>query len=163
MIAPAELAVPLWEDLVQRGGKPCGLGARDTLRLEAAMPLYGHELNEDIDPLQAGLGWAVKFDKGDFLGKAALLKRKEDTTRRVRVGLELAGKRPAREGALVQTGGKTVGVVTSGTFVPTLNKAIAMAYVDPACAAVGQEVTLDVRGKGESARVVPLPFYKRAK
>ena len=153
----------MWEDLVQRGGKPCGLGARDTLRLEAAMPLYGHELNEDIDPLQAGLSWAVKFDKGDFLGRMALLKRKEDTTRRVRVGLELAGKRPAREGALVQADGKTVGVVTSGTLVPTLNKAIAMAYVDPALAAVGTAVTLDVRGKGESARVVPLPFYKRAK
>ncbi len=163
VIAPTDLAVPLWEDLVKRGGKPCGLGARDTLRLEAAMPLYGHELNEDIDPLQAGLAWAVKFDKGDFLGRAALLNRKEDKTRRVRVGLELAGKRPAREGALVQADGKTVGVVTSGTLVPTLNKAIAMAYVDPVLAAVGTEVTLDVRGKGESARVVPLPFYKRAK
>ena len=163
IIAPAILAVTLWEELVQRGGKPCGLGARDTLRLEAAMPLYGHELNEDVDPLQAGLSWAVKLDKGDFLGRAALLKRQEDATRRVRIGLELAGKRPAREGAVVQAAGKAVGVVTSGTFVPTLNKAIAMTYLDPAWSAVGLEVTIDVRGKGESARVVPLPFYKRAK
>jgi aminomethyltransferase len=162
MIA-AKPGAGLWEDLVQRGIKPCGLGARDTLRLEAAMPLYGHELNEDIDPLQAGLGWAVKLDKGDFAGRAALLKRKEDTTRRVRVGLELAGKRIAREGAVVQAGGKPVGVVTSGTFAPTLNKAIAMAYVDPAVSAAGQELSIDVRGKGESARVVPLPFYRRPK
>src|SRR5438034_725135 len=90
-------ALELWEDLVRRGAKPCGLGARDTLRLEAAMPLYGHELSEEIDPLQAGLGWAVKLDKGDFRGKAALLKRKDDASRRQRVGLELAGKRIARE------------------------------------------------------------------
>jgi aminomethyltransferase len=159
----AKLAVTLWEDLVGRGAKPCGLGARDTLRLEAAMPLYGHELTEDIDPLQAGLGWAVKLDKGDFAGRAALLKRKEDPTRRVRVGLELAGKRIAREGAAVQAGGKPVGAVTSGTFAPTLQKAIAMAYVDPTVAGVGSEVSIDVRGKGEPARVVPLPFYKRAR
>jgi aminomethyltransferase len=159
----ANLAVEVWDELVKRGGKPCGLGARDTLRLEAAMPLYGHELTEEIDPLQAGLGWAVKLDKGDFLGRDAITKRKGDSTRRVRVGVELAGKRPAREGATVLCGGQTVGVVTSGTLTPTLNKALAMAYVDPARAAVGTELTIDVRGKAEPARVVPLPFYKRPK
>src|SRR5262249_18443174 len=94
----AEHRVALWEGLGRRGGKPCGLGARDTLRLEAAMPLYGHELTEDIDPIQAGLNWAVKFDKGDFVGRAALLERR-DAVRRVRVGLELEGRRIAREGA----------------------------------------------------------------
>jgi aminomethyltransferase len=158
----AEHAVPLWEDLLKRGAKPCGLGARDTLRLEAAMPLYGHELGEEIDPLQAGLGWAVKLDKGEFIGRDALLRRKEDATRPVRVGLELEGKRIAREGAEVRAGGRAVGRVTSGTFAPTLNKAVAMAYVDPAHAA-GTACQVDVRGKAEAARVVALPFYRRAK
>jgi aminomethyltransferase len=161
IMAASNQAVVLWEELVRRGAKPCGLGARDTLRLEAAMPLYGHELTEDIDPLQAGVGWAVKLDKGDFVGRESLLARKADAARRVRVGLELTGKRIAREGAAVQAGGKAAGVVTSGTFAPTLNRAIAMAYVDPGVAAAGQEVVVDVRGKGEPAHVVPLPFYKR--
>src|SRR5205085_5081125 len=93
----ADQAVALWEELVRRGAKPCGLGARDTLRLEAAMPLYGHELTEDIDPFQAGLGWAVKLDKGDFRGREALVKRQIDSALRKRVGLELNGKRIARE------------------------------------------------------------------
>jgi aminomethyltransferase len=154
--------VALWEELVRRGARPCGLGARDTLRLEAAMPLYGHELTEDIDPIQAGLNWAVKFDKGDFVGRAALLERR-DAVRRVRVGLELEGRRIAREGAPLSAEGRTVGVVTSGTFAPTLNKAIAMAYVEPSLAAPGMALTADVRGTAVPARVVPLPFYKRAK
>jgi aminomethyltransferase len=162
MIAASEAAT-LWEDLVARGAKPCGLGARDTLRLEAAMPLYGHELTEEIDPLQAGVGWAVKLDKGDFIGHDSLLRRKADASRRVRIGLELAGKRIAREGAAVLQNGQPVGSVTSGTFAPTLGKAIAMAYVDPACATVGTALTVDVRGKEESAKVVPLPFYRRPK
>jgi aminomethyltransferase len=153
----------LWEELVRRGAKPCGLGARDTLRLEAAMPLYGHELTEEIDPFQAGLGWAVKLDKGDFRGRAALLRRREDTSLPRRVGLELAGKRIAREGAAVLADGKTVGRVTSGTFAPTLNKTIAMAYVDPQYTQPGTACQVDIRGSAEAARVVPLPFYKRAK
>jgi aminomethyltransferase len=163
LVVPAGLAVTLWDDLVGRGAQPCGLGARDTLRLEAAMPLYGHELTEEIDPLQAGLAWAVKFDKGDFIGRAALLRRRDDATRPVRVGLELVGKRIAREGATLSVAGQAVGHVTSGTFAPTLQKAIAMAYVAPAHAAVGTALTVDVRGKPEPARVVPLPFYRRAK
>lgn len=155
-------AVELWEDLLTRGAKPCGLGARDTLRLEAAMPLYGHELGEEIDPLQAGLAWAVKLDKGDFLGRAALMRRREQKLRQ-RVGLELEGRRLAREGAAVLHSGGEVGKVTSGTFAPTLNKAIAMAYVAPDLMDVGTQLKVDVRGKPESARVVPLPFYRRAK
>src|SRR5262249_35002310 len=161
-IAASE-AVTLWDDLVARGAKPCGLGARDTLRLEAAMPLYGHELTEEIDPLQAGLGWAVKLEKGDFIGHDSLLRRNADASRPVRIGLELAGKRIAREGAAVLQNGRPVGSVTSGTFAPTLGKAIAMAYMDPACAAVGTALAVDVRGKEESAKVVPLPFYRRPK
>src|SRR5262249_34179363 len=153
--------VELWEDLVKRGAKPCGLGARDTLRLEAAMPLYGHELNEDIDPFQAGLDWAVKLDKGDFIGKSALEKRRQDATLPKRVGLEIEGKKIAREGAMVSAAGKEVGKVTSGTFVPTLAKAIAMGYVAPAAAAEGTALEVDVRGKPATARVVKLPFYQR--
>lgn len=159
----AALAKELWQDLLDRGCKPCGLGARDTLRLEAGMPLYGHELNEETDPLQAGLAWTVKLEKGDFIGRDAILRRKEDTTRRVRIGLELEGKRIAREGSPVMAGGKEVGRVTSGTLSPTLGKSIAMAYLDAAQSAAGTKVDVDIRGKAEPARVVPLPFYKRAK
>lgn len=153
----------LWDDLLQRGVKPCALGARDTLRLEAAMPLYGHELNEEIDPFQAGLAWAVKMNKGDFLGRAALEKRSQDTSLPVRVGLELEGKRIGREGAAVLQNGKEVGKVMSGTFAPTLQKAIAMAYVARSLAQSGTSCEVDVRGKPAPARVVPLPFYKRSK
>jgi aminomethyltransferase len=162
MVGKAQ-AIELWEELVARGARPCGLGARDTLRLEAAMPLYGHELTEEIDPLQAGLAWAVKLDKGDFIGRAALLRRKEDAALPQRVGLELEGKRPAREGCDVRQGSTAVGRVTSGTLTPTLNKAIAMAYVARACVAPGTQLSVAIRGKLEPARVVPLPFYKRPK
>jgi aminomethyltransferase len=161
IMASAAQAVELWEELVRRGAKPCGLGARDTLRLEAAMPLYGHELSEDVDPFQAGLSWAVKMDKGDFIGRDALQKRRQDATLRRRIGLELAGRRAAREGSPVLRDGRTIGRVTSGTVTPTLNKAIAMAYVDPACTDCGTVCTVDVRGKAEEARVVSLPFYRR--
>jgi aminomethyltransferase len=161
--------------LTRRGAKPCGLGARDTLRLEAAMPLYGHELTEEIDPFQAGLDWAVKLDKGDFRGREALLRRQKDTSRRQRVGLELSGKRIAREGAVVKVDGRDVGHVTSGTFSPTLSKSIAMAYIEPGLTSPGTNLMVDIRKAGteepargktskeEPARVVPLPFYKRGK
>jgi aminomethyltransferase len=162
MVGAAQ-GVALWEELARRGAKPCGLGARDTLRLEAAMPLYGHELSEEIDPLQAGLSWAVKLDKGDFIGREALLKRRSDTNLRRRVGLELAGKRMAREGAIVLCDGKEVGRVTSGTFAPTLQKAVAMAYIDAKLSEVGTSCKIDVRGKSELARIVKLPFYQRKK
>ena len=125
------------------------------------MPLYGHELTEEIDPLQAGLGWAVKLNKGDFIGRDTLLRLQQDKSRPVRVGLELEGKRIAREQAPVLHDGRTVGRVTSGTFAPTLQKALAMAYVEPALSAVGTALSVDVRGKIEAARVVALPFYRR--
>lgn len=153
----------LADELVRRGARPCGLGARDTLRLEAAMPLYGHELGEDIDPLQAGLGWAVKLDKGDFVGREAILRRQQDASRPVRVGLEIDGKRAAREGAAVVHDGQAVGRVTSGTITPTLGRAVAMACVPPPLAAVGTALAVEV-GKGQAAaRVVKLPFYSRPK
>jgi aminomethyltransferase len=163
LMLPAAVATEVWEELIRRGAKPCGLGARDTLRLEAAMPLYGHELSEEIDPFQAGLSWAVKPDKGDFIGREAMLRRREDPRLPRRVGLEPAGRRAAREGAAVLRDGQPIGRVTSGTVTPTLNKAIAMAYVDPAHAAVGISCTVDVRGKAEEARIVELPFYSRPK
>jgi aminomethyltransferase len=155
------LAVPLWEELIGRGAVACGLGARDTLRLEAAMPLYGHELNEHIDPISAGLGWAVKLDKGEFVGRQAL--KELPDTRPVRVGLELEGKRAAREGSEVFADGSAVGTVTSGSFVPHLQKSIAMAYLPRKYAAPGTPVLIDLRGTKVDAKVVPLPFYKRSK
>jgi aminomethyltransferase len=163
IMVPAALGNVLCDELVSRGVRPCGLGARDTLRLEAGMPLYGHELTEEIDPLQAGLAWAVKLDKGPFVGREALAQRRQDAGRPVRVGLELAGKRIAREGATVLQDGRSVGRVSSGTFAPTLQKAIAMAYVEPGSAAAGTTCVVEVRGRAEQARVVPLPFYRRAK
>jgi aminomethyltransferase len=162
MIAASE-AVKLADELVKRGATPCGLGARDSLRLEAAMPLYGHELNSDTDPYQAGLGWAVKPAKGDFAGKAAMLKRNEDKSRRVRVGLILEGGRSAREGCKVMLGEKEVGVITSGAPSPTVGKPIAMAYVDPAVSAIGSPVGIDIRGTVVEAKVAAMPFYKREK
>jgi aminomethyltransferase len=145
------------------GFQPCGLGARDTLRLEAAMPLYGHELTEEIDPFTAGLDFAVKLDKPDFLGKAALQSIAQRTDRKKRIGLQLAGKRIAREGATVLHNNEAVGAVTSGTFSPTLDKSIAMALVQPAAGAIGTQLEVDIRGKREAAQVVPLPFYRRPK
>jgi aminomethyltransferase len=157
---PNDMAVPFWNELTNRGAVACGLGARDTLRLEAAMPLYGHELSETVDPLTAGLGWAVKLDKGEFIGRKSL---SEMTPSLSRVGLELEGKRAAREQSPVIHNGKTIGTVTSGSFVPHLEKSIAMAYVPKSQSAIGTKLTVDVKGSLLPATVVPLPFYKRAK
>jgi aminomethyltransferase len=160
-IVDAAQGPTLWKELLARGARACGLGARDTLRLEAAMPLYGHELNEETDPFQAGLSWAVKMDKGDFLGKASLARRLSEPTARPRVGLELEGKRIAREGSEIRVGAKPIGQVTSGTFAPTIMKTIAMAYIERPFANMGTECEVDIRGKAAKARVVPLPFYDR--
>lgn len=164
---PASHAIPLWETLLNAGRDqgvlPAGLGCRDTLRLEAAMPLYGHELNETTDPFTAGLAFAVKLDKGPFIGREALIVAKANTARQKRIGLELAIKRIAREGTEVFNGqGTKVGHVTSGTASPTLDKSIAMAYVTPDVAAVGTELEVDIRGQRVAAKVVKLPFYRRS-
>jgi len=157
----------VWEALLAAGlearAMPVGLGARDTLRLEAAMPLYGHELTEDITPYQAGLDFAVDLEGRQFPGRDALAAVRADANLPRRVGLESAGGRVPREGCPVMCEGKQVGHVTSGTFSPTLEVPIAMAYVDPKAAAVGGVVTVDIRGRPQSARIVQLPFYTRRK
>lgn len=169
LIVPNGQLEQVWSRLLELGSEqnvslqPCGLGARDTLRLEAAMPLYGHELSETIDPLTAGLDFAVKLDKPDFIGKQALVEIAKKSDRRVRVGLKLAGRRIAREGSTVHLGDRQIGEVTSGTFSPTLEQAISMAYVDSGCCTVGTTVEIDIRGKRDAATLVPLPFYQRAK
>jgi len=166
VILPAEQGSELWETLIARGSDrgllPTGLGCRDTLRLEAAMPLYGHELDESIDPFTAGLSFGVKLKGGDFIGKEALIAARARTDRARRVGLELEGRRIAREGAAIYAGDQNVGRVTSGTFAPTLKKSIAMAYVWGESAETGTELEIDIRGKRVPATVVPLPFYRRA-
>lgn len=165
VIVPASQGLALWERLMADGTPvgllPAGLGCRDTLRLEAAMPLYGHELNESIDPFTAGLGFAVRFDGADFVGRAALLAAKAKPGRPKRVGLMLGSKRIAREGALVFAGEAEVGRVTSGTYSPTREKSIAMAYVSADQSAIGTALTIEIRGQREPATVVKLPFYKR--
>ena len=164
LIVGASQATRVWEAIVDSGREhgivPCGLGARDTLRFEAAMPLYGHELGDAINPYAAGVGWAVKLDKGDFVGREALRAFK-DNPGQTRVGLQLEGKRIARQGAPVLSGGWPVGAVTSGTFAPTLQASLAMAMVDPSLAGRGTKLEVDVRGHREPATVVDLPFYRR--
>ncbi|MBN9120374.1 MAG: glycine cleavage system aminomethyltransferase GcvT [Planctomycetes bacterium] len=161
VMVPNALGVALWEELIAKGAVPCGLGARDTLRLEAAMPLYGHELNDTVDPIHAGLAWAVKLDKGEFVGREAIRRAAADTARPVRVGLEIEGKRAAREGCAISAGANAVGTVTSGSLCPWLDKSLAMGYVSPQFAAPGTRLSVDVRGSALDAGVVPLPFYKR--
>jgi len=165
LIVPAAAAVEVWEKVLAHGkdaaASAVGLGARDTLRLEAAMPLYGHELTEQINPIQAGLSFAVNLEGRDFVGRAAIGAAKQNKQQPVRVGLELGGRRAAREHYAVLSDSKPIGEVTSGTFSPTLQKPIAMAYVPPQFAETGAELTIDIRGSAEPARVVKLPFYTR--
>jgi aminomethyltransferase len=164
LIIPADAAVEVWQKILASElakVSPAGLASRDTLRLEAAMPLYGHELSEEINPFQAGLGFAVNLDGRDFIGRSAIAAKKNDPQQPVRVGLTLAGRRVPREHYAVLAGGEKIGDVTSGTFSPTLNKPIAMAYVQPAHAKIGTRLEVDIRGSAEGAEVVRLPFYKR--
>jgi aminomethyltransferase len=160
-------AAAIWERIVtavdEFGGRPVGLGARDTLRLEAAMPLYGHELSESINPFQAGLGFAVNLEGREFVGRAALERLAADASQPVRVGLQLDGRRVPREGYAVWQGEDRVGEVTSGTFSPTFDRPIAMAYVRPSAQAAGTRLAVDIRGTQHPAVVVPLPFYVRGK
>ena len=160
VVAAAE-AGPLWERLVQAGALPAGLGARDTLRLEAALPLYGHELDESTDPLEAGLGFAVELDGRTFIGSDALAERQGRPATRTRVGLEVLGRRVARQGDAVFCKDQRIGDVTSGTFAPTLQKPIAMAYVAAEHAGAGTPVEVDIRGRRTPAQIVSLPFYRR--
>jgi aminomethyltransferase len=140
--------------------RPAGLGARDTLRLEAGMPLYGHELGETTDPISAGLAWAVDLGGKDFVGAEALRGLMGKGLKRRLAGLELEGRRIARQGAPVNKGTRAVGEVTSGTFSPTLQKSIAMAFIEPSLGE-GADVEVDLKGTSTAAKVVRLPFYKR--
>jgi aminomethyltransferase len=159
-------ASALWNALLREhrgdGLEPCGLGARDVLRLEAGMPLYGHELTETITPVQAGLTWALKLGKPEFIGKSALARQLElDEYSRV-VGLIMEGRAPAREGYAVAFEGRVAGQICSGSIAPSVgNKNVATALLEPAAATPGTAVTVQIRGTSHEAKVAPLPFYKR--
>ena len=153
----------LWEKLLEAGAEdgliPCGLGARDTLRLEASMPLYGHELSDTISPLTAGLGMFVKMDKEEFIGKEALERQGTPASRRV--GLKAIGRGILREHQDVYADGKRIGVTTSGTHCPYIGAPLAMAILDVAYKAPGTRVEVDVRGRMVEAEVVKMPFYRK--
>ena len=162
--SPADV-VKLWEDILAagrpRGLLPAGLGARDTLRLEAGYCLYGHELDEQTNPLEAQLGWTVKFNSGMFIGRDALLEVKEQGPKRLLVGIELLERGVPRSGYALYEQDQQIGSLTSGAPGPTVHKNIGMGYVETARATIGRQVQVDIRGKRIAAQIVALPFYKR--
>jgi len=162
-----EFSEKLWIVLLDAGSAegllPCGLGARNTLRLEASMCLYGHEIDETTTPWEAGLGWICKLAKGEFLGREVLIWQKEKGVDRALVGFEVQDRLIARDGCPISIGGKPAGRVTSGSPAPFLKKNIGMAYVPLEAKAPGTEIAVEVRGNQAPARIVPMPFYKRAK
>jgi aminomethyltransferase len=163
MVDP-ETGLELWQSLSNAGVKPCGLGARDTLRLEAAMSLYGQDIDDTTTPLEAGLGWLVHLDtKGDFVGRQILERQKAEGLSRRLVGLQMQGRNIARHGYPVLFEGNVVGEITSGTLSPTLGFPVALVYVPNEIAGVGQELEVEIRGKLYSAKVVKRPFYRAAK
>ena len=160
MVAP-ETGEKLWRSLLSAGVVPCGLGCRDTLRLEAAMALYGQDINDSTTPLEAGLNWLVHLDeKGDFIGRSVLEQQKRDGLKQKLVGLQLEGRNIARHDYPVLYAEETVGTVTSGTLSPTLGYPVALAYVRSDRAKLGQELEVEIRGKAYPAIVVKRPFYK---
>ena len=160
----ARRADTVWDAVMKAGEKfnigLAGLGARDTLRLEMNYRLYGNDMDELAHPLEASLGWITKLSKNEFIGKDALARAKADGLRRKLIGIEVEGRVPARHGYDVMKDGRKVGVITSGTFSPSLQKAIAVAYVETALAKEGTELTVNARGRELKAKVVPTPFYK---
>jgi len=168
--ADADKAEELWNKILDAGNfgtedgvLPCGLAARNTLRLEAGMCLYGHEIDETTTLLEANLGWITKLDKGDFIGRERLAKQKEEGIRRRLIGFEVTDRGIARDGQDVLIDGQRVGRVTSGSPAPFLKKNIGMAYVPVESAGAGGAIEIDVRGRRVGAEIVPLPFYKRPK
>ncbi|UBF28131.1 glycine cleavage system aminomethyltransferase GcvT [Kovacikia minuta CCNUW1] len=158
------VGVDLWRSLLQSGVVPCGLGARDTLRLEAAMALYGQDIDDTTTPLEAGLGWLVHLDsKGDFIGRSVLERQKQEGIKRKLIGLQMQGRNIARHGYPVIHAGQPVGEVTSGTQSLTLGQAIALAYVPTPLSQPGQSLEVEIRGKLYPAVVVKRPFYRRSK
>jgi aminomethyltransferase len=167
IFVPPNVADRLWQAILDAGRSadviPCGLGARDTLRLEAGMRLYGNDIDETTTVLEAGLGWAIGWKKGNFIGRDRLLEQKARGTSRKLVGFEMIDRAIARQGYPVLSAGRQVGTVTSGTQTPFLKKAIGMAYVATDQHAIGTEIDVDVRGRVSKARVVALPFYSRTR
>jgi aminomethyltransferase len=167
ILVASELAEPLWTALLEAGRDkglvPVGLGARDTLRLEARMCLYGNDIDETTSLIEAGLGWIVCLDpaKGDFVGRQALEAQKKDGPPRKLVGFEMTGRGIARHGYPVLLGDETIGTVTSGTYAPYLQKNIGLCYLPTPRSAVGTHFDVEIRGRPVAARVVPTPFYKR--
>ncbi|MGZ4737215.1 MAG: glycine cleavage T C-terminal barrel domain-containing protein, partial [Acidimicrobiia bacterium] len=157
---PAAAAGDLWAALLAAGITPAGLGARDTLRLEAGLPLHGHELGPGITPLQAGLAWVVRFDKGEFRGREPLERERASGPARRLVGLSVQGRQPPRAGAAVLAGEQRAGTVTSGNFSPTLERAIALAFLPPEIEE-GAPLAVEMRGTAVPATVVKPPFVKR--
>jgi aminomethyltransferase len=157
----------LWNALLEAGRAdgliPCGLGARNTLRLEAGMCLYGHELDQTTTPWEAGLGWICKPQKGNFLGRDRLAELKLEHLTRTLGGFEMTSRQIARDGCTICAAGKPVGRVTSGSPAPFLKKNIGMAYLPPELSAAGTEIQISIRGTDAAAKIVPLPFYKRPK
>lgn len=160
-------AIKLWQELLKAGEGhrliPCGLGSRDTLRLEAALPLYGQELSSKISPLEAGLGFAVKLDKGNFIGSDVLLAQKEAGVKRKKVGIEMIERGIPRSHYSIYVDNQCVGEVTSGTQSPMTKKNIGFALIDSKYAQVDQVVEVEVRGKRVKAKIVPTPFYRRTR
>lgn len=156
---PIEAAERFWDAVTGAGAHPAGLGARDTLRLEAGFPLHGHELGGGLTPLNAGLGWVVSWDKGDFRGRDALVAQRDAGGYPTMRGLTTEGRRPPRAGQTLTAGDLEVGVITSGNFSPTLGHGIALAMVEPTVA-VGDTLHIDLRGRSVDATVVDLPFYR---
>ena len=167
LFVEGDAATALWDAILAAGRahglEPAGLGARDVLRLEAGMPLYGHEMTEEIGPIQAGLGWAVKLTKPTFRGRAALEAQQADATLPKIVGLVLEGRVPARAGYRVFCGGSDIGEIRSGSFGPSVGKNIATGLLAPGAATIGSKVSVEIRGTRHDATVVELPFYKRPK
>jgi len=165
-VAPEEAAAR-WHELLAAGAefgiKPCGLGARNTLRMEAGMALYGHEIDASITPLEAGLAWIVKFDKGDFLGRGVLEKQKAEGIKRKLCGFEMRGRGIGRDGYEIHVDGALAGWVTSGGPAPFLNKNIGMCYLPTALSEPGRTIQIMIRNQPVEAITIPTPFYKRAK
>jgi aminomethyltransferase len=167
VVAPNALLEPLWQEALAAGAsvgvRPCGLGARDTLRTEVCYPLYGHELDEQTSPVEAGLGFFIAWDKGDFVGRSALLKQKEEGPSKKCVAFRMTEKSaPPRPGYQVAVADTVVGTVASGTQSPTLNAGIGLAYVPPSLATPGTALQIEIRGKRFAAEVVKKPFYRKA-
>ncbi len=162
MVVDSARVQELWQTLLDHGAVPCGLGARDVLRLEAALPLHGHEIDESTTPIEAGLDRFVRFDK-EYVGVETLRHQRDYGVERKLVGLTIPGRSAPRAGYAIMEEGQTVGHVTSGSYSPTLDTSIGMGYVEQRCAHVGAQLDVDIRGRAERAEVVPVPFYSRPK